>query len=59
MKLTAKQKIAIIQYYPMHVIRFRADGTVEAKKYGSGVFGVRYSPDDTIRHLRAVGLLKA
>lgn len=52
---TAKEKRAIRNHWSYLVLRFKKDGTVEAKRPG-GTFGLLYTKDDAIQHLKAIGL---
>lgn len=52
---TAKEKRAIRNHWFYLILRFKKDGTVEAKRPG-GTFGLLYTEQDAINHLKAVGL---
>jgi hypothetical protein len=54
MRLTDKQKHCIRAWWRDRDLRFRADGAVLARK--GGAWGTLYTPEQTVAHLRAVGL---
>jgi hypothetical protein len=58
MKLTRKQKDAIRAHWPWYNLRFKADGTVEAKRKTGSSWGLLHTPSMTEGHLRHIGAIK-
>lgn len=52
--MTRTEQRMIRGYYPHWELRFRADGSVEARKRPGGAWGLLYTADDAERHLKAV-----
>jgi hypothetical protein len=55
MKITDAEKSEIRRYYAgQYTLRFKEDGTVEAKSRGSSSWGILYTPWYTENHLKHI-----
>jgi len=58
MKLSKTQKDAIRMHWKdSYILKFKNDGTVLGKTSKNGSFGVLYTPNDTLNHLKAINLI--